>query len=214
MTAPSVPSVRGRRAKRPSGEDRERDILATAERLLAEKPVSEISIDDLARGAGLSRPTFYFYFESKEAVVLALLDRVAEEARVVREAALAQAVEVPSIWKLGVGSILETFTEHRSLALAVTQMAPESEAIRELWGRILESFIADTEMGIESEVGRGRALAGVDSRSLAVALVLLTERTFVSSVAGLAPNLPAPDAQDVVLKIWSRAIYGDDSLGA
>ena len=210
----TAPSVRGRRAKRPSGEDRERDILATAERLLTERPVSEISIDDLARGAGLSRPTFYFYFESKEAVVLALLDRVAEEARVVREAALAKATLVPEIWTLGVGSILETFTEHRSLALAVTQMAPESEAVRELWGRILEEFIADTSMGIESEVLRGRALPGIDPRSLSVALVLLTERTFVSAVADLEPNLPADQALDVVLKIWSRAIYGDDSLGA
>src|SRR5215203_3270136 len=33
---------RGRRAARPSGDDRELAILATAERLLAEKPLSEI----------------------------------------------------------------------------------------------------------------------------------------------------------------------------
>jgi AcrR family transcriptional regulator len=206
--------MRGRRTKRTSGEDRERDILATAERLLAERPLSDISIDDLARGAGLSRPTFYFYFESKEAVILALLDRVAEEARIVREAALAPATAVPEIWKLGVGSILDTFTEHRSLALAVTQMAPGSEAIRQLWGRILEAFIEDTALGIASEEVRGRALPGIDPRSLAVVLVLLTERTFVSSVAEMEPNLPADEALDVVLRIWSRAIYGDDSLGA
>ena len=42
---------------RPSGDDRELAILATAERLLAERPLAAISVDDLARGAGISRPT-------------------------------------------------------------------------------------------------------------------------------------------------------------
>src|SRR5688572_25866239 len=75
-----VAAARGRRSARPSGDDRELAILATAERLLAERPLSAISVDDLARGAGISRPTFYFYFASKDAVLLTLLDRVVAEA--------------------------------------------------------------------------------------------------------------------------------------
>ena len=45
-------------------------ILATAEQLLAERPLADFSVDDLAKGAGISRPTFYFYFPSKNAVLL------------------------------------------------------------------------------------------------------------------------------------------------
>ncbi|MCU1616028.1 MAG: regulatory protein TetR, partial [Frankiales bacterium] len=77
MTLESAPrrvGFRGRRRARPSGEDREAAILATFERLLAERPLSAVSVDDLARGAGISRPTFYFYFPSKDAVLLTLLD--------------------------------------------------------------------------------------------------------------------------------------------
>src|ERR1700758_5495665 len=73
-------ATRGRRSSRPSGDDREAAILATAERLLEQQGFSQISIDDLARGAGISRPTFYFYFPSKDAVLLTLLDRVVDEA--------------------------------------------------------------------------------------------------------------------------------------
>src|ERR1700758_3447679 len=69
-------ATRGRRSSRPSGDDREAAILATAERLLEQQGFSQISIDDLARGAGISRPTFYFYFPSKDAVLLTLLDQV------------------------------------------------------------------------------------------------------------------------------------------
>ena len=67
--------------RRTTGDDREHAILVTAERLLEERALHEISVDDLARGAGISRPTFYFYFSSKEAVLLTLLDRMVEEAR-------------------------------------------------------------------------------------------------------------------------------------
>ena len=57
---PAGAPSRSRRPVRPSGDDRELAILSTAERLLAERPRSAISVDDLARGAGISRPTFYF----------------------------------------------------------------------------------------------------------------------------------------------------------
>ena len=40
--------LRGRRTSRPSGDDREAAILQTAERLLAERPITDISVDDLA----------------------------------------------------------------------------------------------------------------------------------------------------------------------
>src|SRR4051794_41663529 len=72
--------ARSRRPPRPSGDDRELAILTTCEKLLEERPLSTISVDDLARGAGISRPAFYFYFRSKDAVLLALLDRVIAEA--------------------------------------------------------------------------------------------------------------------------------------
>ena len=73
-------AARGRRTSRPSGDEREAAILRTAEQLLTQQGFSQISIDDLARGAGISRPTFYFYFPSKNAVLLTLLDRVVDEA--------------------------------------------------------------------------------------------------------------------------------------
>ena len=213
-TAEGTPD-RGRRARRPTGDDRERAILATAERLLEERSVNEISIDDLAKGAGISRPTFYFYFPSKEAVVLSLLDRVAEEARARRTQALELAGDrVPDLWRQGVVTILDTFRLHRALMLAVAQMVGESEEIRKLWAGIIDGFVEDTTAAIESERQRGMALEGVDARSLAVALNLMVERVFHTALSGQPPALAEDEALEVVLLVWSRSIYGDDSLGA
>lgn len=58
----------------------ERAILATAQRLIEQRPLADISVDDLAKGAGICRPTFYFYFASKDAVLLTLLEQMIAEA--------------------------------------------------------------------------------------------------------------------------------------
>jgi len=65
---------------------KERTILATCERLLGEKPLHEIGVDELAAGADISRPSFYFYFESKNAVLRALVERLAEETEALAKA--------------------------------------------------------------------------------------------------------------------------------
>src|SRR5688572_26248110 len=121
---PGTRPVRGRRAPRASGDDRERAILETAEQLLGERPLSEISVDDLARGAGISRPSFYFYFPSKEAVLLTLLDRVIVEAEasVASSGVPAGAAGDPArYWRAGITAFYETFRRHRAVALACVE---------------------------------------------------------------------------------------------
>ncbi|WP_430790058.1 TetR/AcrR family transcriptional regulator [Actinoplanes sp. G11-F43] len=66
----------GRRRGPSKGDRRERAILETARELLARKPLAEITIDELAAGAEISRSSFYFYFDSKVAVVVALLHEI------------------------------------------------------------------------------------------------------------------------------------------
>src|SRR5882757_6622693 len=114
---------RSRRGTRPSGDDREQAILTTAERLLADRTLGEISIDDLARGAGISRPTFYFYFPSKDAVLLTLLDRVIEQAEGAAGDVLDRLAEDPRArWRDAIGRFFETFRSHKAVALACAQV--------------------------------------------------------------------------------------------
>src|SRR3712207_3713380 len=107
-------ATRSRRTKRATGDDRERAILETFERLVADRPLHEISIDDLAKGAGISRPTFYFYFASKEAVLLTLLDRMVAEGRERRGDALERLPGAPEdALRESIGAFYETFRAHR-----------------------------------------------------------------------------------------------------
>src|SRR5690242_10045406 len=77
-STPDPPTGTSRRRGARKGDAREADILRTFEELIATKPLSAISIDELALGAGISRSAFYFYFSSKDAVLTSLLDGLEE----------------------------------------------------------------------------------------------------------------------------------------
>jgi AcrR family transcriptional regulator len=202
-------SGRGRRARRSRGDDRERAILETAEQLLGERAFHEISVDDLARGAGISRPTFYFYFPSKEAVLLTLLDRMVEEARGRIGEALERFTEDPRRWlHEGITAIYETFSAHRAVTVAGADALVTSVEARELWEGVMEGFVQQTAAVIEAERARGAAPPGVAARDLAIVLNRMNERVLQSTFAGQAPAVDETDVRDVLVAAWLGAIYG------
>jgi AcrR family transcriptional regulator len=203
---------RGRRTSRPSGDDRELAILTTAEALLAERPLAEISIDDLARGAGISRPTFYFYFPSKDAVLLTLLDRVTVEA----EAALGRTGILDAVpddpaayWRAGIAAFYETFRRHRPVALACAAVRYTNPEVSRLWSRVTEGWVRYATTAIENERARGTAPPGVPARQLAIALCAMNERVLCATFGGGGgPAVAEAGVVDVLLAVWLGAVYG------
>lgn len=60
-------------------EIRRRAILDTASAMLDEMPVAAITLNELSRRVGLAKPNVLRYFESREAVLLELLDHFLSE---------------------------------------------------------------------------------------------------------------------------------------
>jgi AcrR family transcriptional regulator len=207
---------RGRRAARTSGDDRELAILTTAERLLAERPLSAVSVDDLARGAGISRPTFYFYFASKDAVLLTLLDRVVAEADAAMTAAetamggiSAEADQVPrALWRQAISAYYDTFRQHRGLTLSWAEARFTNHEVRELWATVFEGWVSRSAAAIEVERARGAAPPGLPARDLAVALNSMNERVLYATLSGDGPAVADGDVVGVLLAVWLNAIYG------
>jgi AcrR family transcriptional regulator len=211
LSAPEA-ATRGRRTPRASGDERERAILATAERLLEERSLTEISVEDLAKGAGISRPTFYFYFPSKDAVVLTLVERMVEEAAASRELALAKLAEEPRTGlRLALQGSFEVFGSRRAVILAAAELRTTNAEARELWSQVMEGWIADASAVIEAERARGAAPPGLPARDLATALIQMNERAHYATFAAEQPSLAEDRLLDVLVEIWMRAIYGADA---
>jgi len=207
--SPAV-SGRGRRAARASGDDRERAILETTERLLEERPLSEISVDDLAKGAGISRPTFYFYFPSKDAVVLTIIDRLVAAAAGSREQALKTLAggEPRAGLRQALEDLYSAFRARRAVTLAAAELRMRNPEARALWAEVMEGWVADVTAVIEAERARGAAPPGEPARDVAIALVQMNERVQYASFADEEPSLEQDRVLDVLVEIWLRAIYG------
>lgn len=55
------------------------ELVAAARRMFAERGVTATSVADIVRAAGVAQGTFYLYFETKDDVVLAVVEDVAEQ---------------------------------------------------------------------------------------------------------------------------------------
>ena len=209
-TSAASQTSRGRRSARPSGDDRELAILATAERLLEDRPLTDISVDDLAKGAGISRPTFYFYFASKEAVLLTLLDRVITEADTALEAlSTTPGGDRDTMWRNGINVFFETFGAHKAVTRAGAAAKSGNADVRELWSTFMQKWIAYTADVIQSERERGAAPDSLPAAELATALNLMNERTLFASFAAEQPSVPEARVLDTLVHIWVTSIYGE-----
>lgn len=211
MTTVSQPrGARGRRSTRPSGDDREHAILVTLERLLEQRPLAEISVDDLAKGAGISRPTFYFYFSSKDAVLQALVEQVINEADTNADAAMGgmdAAVEPAAVWK-AINALFSTFGSHRAVTLAGADARPTNTDVRVLWSRFMQKWIDHTTASIETERARGAAPETIAAKDLATSLNLMNERTMLAAFATEQPAVSPEQLVDTLAHIWVTSIYG------
>ena len=170
-------------------------------------------MDDLARGAGISRPTFYFYFPSKEAVVLSLLDRVVIEAQTARAAALERAGDdARELSRQALTAIHDTFRSHQAVSVTAARLFGDDAEVRKQWLSVMNGFVGDTVAAIEAERAQGAAPPGPPARDLAIALNWMNERAFLASFSGWDPSIGEDQVLDTVLTVWSRAIYGDDRL--
>lgn len=209
-TANPARATRGRRAARPSGDDREAAILATATRLLEDKQFADISVDDLAKGAGLSRPTFYFYFPSKEAVLLSLMEPLIQQADSGFDGAMEQLPTDPRrAFQAGITTFFEAFANYPVMARAATEALTHSVELRTWWATFMQKWIRQTAALIVAERDRGAAPDTIPALDLATSLNLMNERTMIATLAEEPGAVARDDIVDTLTHIWLASIYGN-----
>ncbi len=202
---------RGRRSTHHSGDDREQAILATAERLLQERPLADFSVDDLAKGAGISRPTFYFYFQSKNAVLLSLLDQMISKAHAALKVLRGKLPGHPAtVWRDRIEAFFEVSGSHRAVAVAGAAAKGTNPEVRQLWSTLMQKWISYTTAAIQAERQRGAAPDTVPAADLSIALNMLNERMMAATFTAEESAIPQERVIDTLVHIWLASIYDAD----
>jgi AcrR family transcriptional regulator len=196
-----------RRQRRPPEGRVHESVLGAAERLLGRMSLEELTIGELAREAGVSRASFYFYFESKQAVLAALLASVLAEVREAAKPWLERADTPPEgALRAAVAGSIGVWRRHGAVLRAAVESSRSAPQIGALWREEIGGFIDAVAAQIERDRAAGVAPADeLDAPALAAALIWMNERTFYV----MTTEDPGGDDQlaETLTAVWLRAVY-------
>lgn len=64
---------------RPKSSTKKKEIIKSVEKLITNKGVNEISLQDIASECGISKGTLYYHYASKEAIILDIIIKHMQE---------------------------------------------------------------------------------------------------------------------------------------
>jgi len=175
-----------------------------------------VSIDHLAQGAGLSRSSFYFYFESKWQVLSALLSSLTEDIFVASSMIFDRPEGVPPEVAIehAVSEVVAVWERHGHVFREVGDAAAAEPALQAQWDEILGRFIDAAAAAIERDRSAGVAIDGPPARSLAAALMWMGERNLGLMSMRSANAIRMEDMVETVTTVWLRTVFGLEYKGA
>src|SRR2546421_10474561 len=147
----AVSTAAQRARHRDQRETTRREILATADRFLRERPYRELSVEVVMEGTGLTRTAFYRHFDDVTALVLRLMSDIGEELLAVSERWTQRAgdADYPAPAHEGLAGIVDFFVRHGPLVRAIAEAATTDDQVERGYRALLERFIAATKETID-----------------------------------------------------------------
>lgn len=162
----------------PSRGERQRGrIIEAVVDLLGSVPIADLSVMRIAEHAGVTRPAFYFYFESKYAVVAAALDEAwAELDAATDELTRYEFEEPPAVFsRRMIGQAIDVWQRYMPLMNACMQARESDPQLAEMWTRLLGNLSGKLAAFIDRLRESGQTTPVIDdTQALTHALVGMT----------------------------------------
>lgn len=205
MTSTGAATRRRRREAPRKGDLREQAILDAAEELLGAQTIDSVTVESIARGAGITRNALYFYFASKQDVLTALVRRTVEEiAAYAASIAADTGTDGPERIERAVRDTERHWNQHGVVMRAAVELGAVIPEIGAMWTDTVERYIlAMTEVLASAGLPVDGPGAAPD---VARALCWMTERTFYYASAGDQPEEALRHASEVSIEVWHRML--------
>jgi AcrR family transcriptional regulator len=170
--------------------------LSATGRLLANHRFDELTVADILTAAGVSRGSFYFYFESKHDVLAELVERAITQGHAAAEAWLQPESNREATLRQGILGGAMLWQDQAPVLRAIVENWRTDPKLAQLWQRMMDGFTEVTLARIEQDTAAGGRLPdGVDPRTLAASLTWLGERIYYLA----AISMPPFDDQDALV---------------
>jgi AcrR family transcriptional regulator len=208
MTAESAsPELRRSRG------DRQRDaIVAAVRELLEERSFADLSVSTISERAGVARSGFYFYFDSKYAVLAVIVaDAMAELDKLTHDFAPREPGETPSDFaKRMVGYAAAVFASNDPIMAACTVAQNTDAQIREIMNDF-EDTVIDKIVSLVEHDADARPITD-DLAALVRMLTATTSMTLSHDSAFVGRGDDPARAVEVVERLWLYGLWGGSGL--
>ena len=188
---------------RQSRGDRQREAIITAVReLLEERSFAELSVSTISERAGVARSGFYFYFESKYAVLAVIVaDAMEELDKLTHDFAPREPDESPSEFaERMVGYAAAVFASNDPIMAACSLARSTDAQIREIMDDFQDTVV-DKIVGLVSQDTGARPVSP-DIRALVRTLTAVTSMTLSHDSAFVGRDQDPSHAVEIVQRLY------------
>ena len=207
-TATKKPTPRAasdRSSRRRRREEARTRVLRSALELAEHGPFRDLTVDEIARSAGLSRSAFYTHFRDKHDLLMAAFEEVAEELYRMAERWWHGEGPPAELVREAIEGVVSVYAEQASVLRLATEVSTYDEEMRELWMGVSQRFIDATAKHIRSEQQAGLISTTLEARTTAEALHWMTERSCYIYL-GRGERTPKK-VVDGLAPVWTAALY-------
>lgn len=159
------------RKRRPSKET-ESALLKAAEVVFGDKGYVDATVEEIVDYTGISRGTFYIYFENKEDIFRKLLDIVVDD--ILKSARAASAGTHRERIEFANRHYFEAMRRNRKVLKALLQVASFKAEFSAIYGELRSRFILRIERDLRRKIAQG-VVRPLDTRVTSYALGLMIE---------------------------------------
>ena len=179
--------------------------MEAAETLLRERPFRELTVDEVMRRTGLSRPSFYVYFKDRHELVLRVVEHLQTDLFSVANRWYESMGGGPEVLREAMEGVVAVYGRQSPVARALADAAVEDPEVEAAYGALIQGFVDVTAEHIEQEMTAGH-LQPLDAPETAKALVWMTERYLYHSFGPRRRVAPAR-VMTTLTTLWTRALY-------
>ncbi|HSA39714.1 MAG TPA: TetR/AcrR family transcriptional regulator [Mycobacterium sp.] len=192
--------------------DRQRQAIVAAVRaLLEEKPFAELSVSTISDRAGVARSGFYFYFDSKYAVLAHILAELTAELQMLtRSFAPRGAAETPAEFARRMVASAALVFSHNDPIVAACHRARDTDAeIREILDARMNDLTEQLTALVQAEVDAGTAYPISDDVPALIRMLAATSwYVLFGDTAFLTADGDAERAQRALEQLWLHSLWG------
>lgn len=193
------------------GDKQRHAIVQAVRQLLEEKPFAELSVSTISDRAGVARSGFYFYFDSKYAVLAHIVGEAAHELEELTQSFAPRGPqESPTAFAERMVRSAAVVYAHNDPVMSACNAARHTDAeIREILDAYNEAVVDQIVPIVEAEI-RNRTADPIsnDIRGLVRTLAATTAFTLSGDSAFVGPERNMDEAVRIVEKLWLHALWG------